>query len=239
MVEFGVVVFPGSNCELDCQHAVINLGYGCSRIWHEEESLEGIDCVIIPGGFSYGDYLRTGVIASLSPVMRSVKQFAFEGKPVIGICNGFQILAECGLIPGAFIRNSSLKFVCKWTHLRVENTNTPFTASLKKGDVLRIPVANGEGAFFCGKEELGEIERKKQVVFRYCSENGDITPQANPNGSVAGIAGICGEKKNLIGMMPHPERCYDEILGGKDGAEIFESVAGFVSKSTTGNTAVK
>ncbi len=229
MAEFGVVVFPGSNCDLDCESAVRRLGYGCARIWHGETSLEGIDCVIVPGGFSYGDYLRAGVMASLSPVMRSVKRFALEGKPVIGICNGFQILAESALVPGAFIKNRSLRFVCKWTHVRVENANTPFTASLSEGDVLRIPVANGEGAFFCDERELAEIEREKRVVFRYCSEDGEITPESNPNGSVANIAGVCGENLNPLGMMPHPERCCDQFLGGEDGAKIFESVAGFVS----------
>lgn len=229
MAEFGVVVFPGSNCDIDCERAVAGLGHKCARIWHEEENIDGIDCVIIPGGFSYGDYLRTGVMASLSPVMRSVKRFASEGKPVIGICNGFQILAECGLVPGAFIRNSSLRFVCKWVCVRVENTDTPFTASCEKGDVLRIPVANGEGAFFCGEKELKEIERKKRVVFRYCSENGETTPRANPNGSVANIAGVCGEQNNLLAMMPHPERCCNALLGGEDGAKIFNSVAEFVS----------
>lgn len=233
MVEFGVVVFPGSNCDFDCERAVTRLGHGCTRIWHEETSLEGIDCIIVPGGFSYGDYLRTGVIASLSPVMRSVKRFALEGKPVMGICNGFQILAECGLVPGAFVRNASLRFVCKWTHVRVESTDTPFTASLKVGDILRIPVANGEGAFFCGKGELEKIERKKQVVFRYCSESGGTEPEMNPNGSVSDIAGVCGEKGNLLGMMPHPERCCTPVLGGTDGAKIFESVAASISDNRT------
>ncbi len=230
MVEFGVVVFPGSNCDADCEKAVKRLGYGGVRIWHEETSLRGIDCIIIPGGFSYGDYLRTGVMASVSPVMESVKKFAREGKPVIGICNGFQILVESGLLPGAFTRNASLKFVCKWTYVRVENTDTPFTAAFKLGDVLQTPVANGEGAFFCSEDELGEIERKKQVVFRYCSESGEAAPGANPNGSVSDIAGVCGGGGNIIGMMPHPERCCNEILGGTDGAGIFESVAEFVSR---------
>ena len=230
MAEFGVVVFPGSNCDSDCENAVKQLGYGGVRIWHEETSLCGIDCVIIPGGFSYGDYLRTGVMASVSPVMESVKKFAREGKPVIGICNGFQILAESGLLPGAFIKNSSLKFVCKWTHVRVENVSTPFTAAFKRGDVLRIPVANGEGAFFCSGRKLGEIEEANQVVFRYCSENGEAVPRANPNGSVSNIAGVCGEGGNIVGMMPHPERCCDGVCGGTDGVGIFESVAQWVSR---------
>ncbi len=228
MPDFGVIVFPGSNCDADCLRAVKGLGYGGVSIWHEETSLDGIDCVVIPGGFSYGDYLRTGVMASLSPVMESVRSFAREGKPVIGICNGFQILAESGLVPGAFIRNSGLRFVCRWTYVRVENTDTPFTASLKKGDVLTIPVANGEGAFFCTENELGGMENEGRIVFKYCSEDGDITSEANPNGSVSNIAGVCGEKSNVLGMMPHPERCCDAVLGGTDGTAIFKSVADFI-----------
>lgn len=234
VAEFGVLVFPGSNCDADCVSAVRALGYGGVSVWHEETSLDGIDCVVIPGGFSYGDYLRTGVMASFSPVMESVKEFAGEGKPVIGICNGFQILTECGLVPGAFVRNSSLRFVCKWTHVRVENTQTPFTAEFKKGDVLRIPVANGEGAFFCSEDEAAEMESEGRVVLRYCTEDGEVTAGANPNGSVANIAGVCSTGGNLIGMMPHPERCCDKTLGGTDGAGIFESAARWVSKKCEG-----
>ncbi|WP_462137965.1 phosphoribosylformylglycinamidine synthase I [Candidatus Mycalebacterium sp.] len=230
MADFGVVVFPGSNCDEDCARAVRRLGHGSVKVWHEETSLGGIDCVIIPGGFSYGDYLRTGVMASFSPVMEEIRSFVRAGKPVIGICNGFQILAECGLLSGAFVRNSSLRFVCDWTYVRVENTGTPFTSAFKKGEVLRIPVANGEGAFFCREDKIAEMESKEQIVFRYCSADGDVTAEANPNGSVSAIAGVCGAA-NVLGMMPHPERCCDEVLGGDDGAGIFESVAEFISHS--------
>lgn len=229
MAEFGVVVFPGSNCDGDCARAVRRLGHGSVKVWHEETSLGGIDCVVIPGGFSYGDYLRTGVMASFSPVMEEVKKFARAGRPVIGICNGFQILTESGLLSGAFVRNSGLKFVCDWTHVRVENAGTPFTAGFKKGDVLRIPVANGEGAFFCADDEIPEMESEGRIVFRYCSPSGEIISEANPNGSVSNIAGVCGSV-NVLGMMPHPERCCNEVLGGTDGAGIFESVAEFVSR---------
>ena len=225
MAEFGVIVFPGSNCDEDCVRAVRGLGHGCVSVWHEETSLAGIDCVVIPGGFSYGDYLRAGVMASFSPVMGAVKSFAREGKPVLGICNGFQIMAEGGLLDGAFVRNSGLRFVCEWTYVRVENTRTPFTASLKEGDVLRIPVAHREGAFFCGGRRLEDMEDSGRVVFRYCSKDGEVCAASNPNGSVSNIAGVCSDGGNLVGMMPHPERCCDEIIGGTDGAAVFESVA--------------
>lgn len=230
MAEFGVVVFPGSNCDEDCVRAIRGLGHGCETVWHEETSLGGMDCVVIPGGFSYGDYLRAGVMASFSPVMAAVREFAQKGGPVIGICNGFQILAESGLLGGAFVRNSNLRFVCRWTYVRVESTRTPFTASLKEGDVLRIPVANREGAFFCGEERLKELENGGRVVFRYCSKDGEISSSANPNGSVSNIAGVCSEGGNLVGMMPHPERCCDRLIGGTDGAAVFESVAKWAGK---------
>ena len=229
MPSFGVVVFPGSNCDHDCYYALKNhYNQNCSYIWHEEKKLDGIDCLVIPGGFSYGDYLRTGSIARFSPIMDSIKQFANSGKPVIGICNGFQILVESGLLPGAFIYNSSLKFVCKWTHLVVENTDTPFTKNLKKGDILKIPVANGEGNYFTTGKALNDLKKNSNIVFRYCNTVGSTTKESNPNGSISNIAGICSEKKNVLGMMPHPERCYDEILGSEDGKLIFESVIAWI-----------
>lgn len=223
MADFGVLVFPGSNCDRDCVRAIRGLGHGCVSVWHEEKSLDGIDCVVVPGGFSYGDYLRAGVMASFSPVMEALRQFACDGKPVIGICNGFQILVESGLLPGAFVRNSSLRFVCKWIHVCVENIRTPFTSSLKEGEVLRIPVANREGSFFCDDADAEKM--RERVVFRYCSSEGEVCDEANPNGSVSNIAGVCSDTGNLIGMMPHPERCCDELIGGTDGAAIFESAA--------------
>jgi len=225
MLKFGVIVFPGSNCDHDCYSLVKHvLGHECEFIWHEDKDLSGFDCVILPGGFSYGDYLRTGSIASLSLIMKAVQEFAENGGPVIGICNGFQVLLESGLLPGSLIKNSSLKFVCKWTYVRVENTDTPFTKYLNIGDVLKIPVAHGEGNYFCSKEDLKNLEEGAEIVFRYCDENGEITPRSNPNGSVGNIAGICNKRGNILGMMPHPERCSEELLGGINGVLIFESL---------------
>jgi len=225
MLKFGVIVFPGSNCDHDCYSMVKHvLGHECEFIWHEDKDLSGFDCVILPGGFSYGDYLRTGSIASLSSIMKAVQEFAENGGPVIGICNGFQVLLESGLLPGSLIKNSSLKFVCKWTYVRVENTDTPFTKYLNIGDVLKIPVAHGEGNYFCSKEDLKNLEEGAEIVFRYCDENGEITPRSNPNGSVGNIAGICNKRGNILGMMPHPERCSEELLGGINGVLIFESL---------------
>lgn len=232
MPRFGVVVFPGSNCDHDCYYVIKKfLSQDCEYIWHEETDLDGFDCVVIPGGFSYGDYLRTGSIARFSPVMGSVIKFAEEGKPVIGICNGFQILVESGILKGAFIKNSSLKFVCRWTNLLVENTDTPFTRNLKKGDVLRIPVANGEGNFYMTDDRLNTLKDSAQIVFRYCDEEGRPVPGSNPNGSVYNIAGICNTGLNVLGMMPHPERSYDDIIGGSDGRLIFESVISWIQSN--------
>ncbi|MGD9652783.1 MAG: phosphoribosylformylglycinamidine synthase subunit PurQ [Candidatus Dadabacteria bacterium] len=225
MYRFAVIVFPGSNCDHDCYHAVKHvLGEGCEFVWHEEGDLSGFDAVIVPGGFSYGDYLRTGSIASLSPVMKAVADFASRGGPVIGICNGFQILVEAGLLPGALIRNSSLRFVCKWVDIRVERNDTPFTCNLEVGDVLRIPVAHGEGNYFTTEAGLRELKDESRVVFRYVTPEGEATAEANPNGSIDNIAGICNEEGNVLGLMPHPERCAEELLGGEDGKLIFESI---------------
>jgi len=229
MPRFGVIVFPGSNCDYDCYNALKNiLTFDCGYIWHEEQDLSEFDCIVIPGGFSYGDYLRTGSIARFSPVMESVRSFAENGKPVIGICNGFQILVESGILPGAFLKNNSLKFVCKWTYLSIENTNTPFTFSLKQGEVLKIPVAHGEGNYFIEDQYLESLISASQVVFRYSDEKGEANTLSNPNGSVYNIAGICNSNGNVLGMMPHPERSCEELIGGSDGRLIFESVYSWI-----------
>jgi phosphoribosylformylglycinamidine synthase len=225
MLKFGILVFPGSNCDHDCYHVIKHiLGQEADFVWHEETDLDSYDCIVIPGGFSYGDYLRTGSIASLSPIMGSVKKYALTGAPVIGICNGFQVLVEAGLLPGSFLRNRSLKFVCKWVHLRVENNNCVFTSELKKDDVLKIPVAHGDGNYYCSEKDLSELEENSQILFRYCGQDGKITDESNPNGSLNNIAGIINKEGNVLGMMPHPERCSDMLLGGDDGKVIFESI---------------
>ena len=229
MPKFGVVVFPGSNCDHDCYHVIKSIfDQDCEYIWHQQTDIDEFDCIVVPGGFSYGDYLRTGSIARFSPVMKSVKKLADEGKPVIGICNGFQILVESGILSGAFIKNSSLKFVCRWTNLLVENTDTPFTSNLKKGDIVRIPVANGEGNFYATDAQLENLKTGSQVVFRYCDIEGNTDSDANPNGSIYNIAGICNPECNVLGMMPHPERSCDEVIGGTDGKIIFESVIAWI-----------
>ncbi len=229
MANFGVVVFPGSNCDRDCYHVLRDfLSQSCEYIWHLETCLDGLDCILIPGGFSYGDYLRTGSIARFSPVMEAVKEFAEDGKPVIGICNGFQILVESGMLQGAFIKNSSLKFVCKWINLVVENTNTPFTCNLRKGDILRVPIANGEGNYYVSDEQFKYLIDDSRVVFRYCDDKGNITDDANPNGSAHNVAGICNSGHNVLGMMPHPERASHSTTGGSQGRLIFESVISWV-----------
>jgi phosphoribosylformylglycinamidine synthase subunit PurQ / glutaminase len=229
MPRFAVIVFPGSNCDHDCHYVLSEVfNQDCDLVWHEETDLNNYDCIVIPGGFSYGDYLRTGAIARFSPVMNYVIEFAESGKPVIGICNGFQILVESGLLPGGFIRNSSLKFVCKWVYVKVVNTSTPFTGMCKKDDILRIPVANGEGNYFIAQSDLEQYINNSQIVLRYCSPEGEITDSDNPNGSTYNIAGMCNEKGNVLGMMPHPERCCEKVLGGEDGKIIFESVLDYI-----------
>jgi len=225
MLKFGIVVFPGSNCDHDCYHTIKHvLDYDARFVWHEETDLSGYDCIIIPGGFSYGDYLRTGSIASLSPIMKSVSDYASAGGPVIGICNGFQVLVEAGLLPGSLMKNASLKFICKWVNLRLENNSTLFTSNMKKGGVLRMPVAHGEGNYFCTDEDLKELHANSQIVFRYSNPEGEVTDEANPNGSLENIAGISNKEGNVLGMMPHPERCSESLMGGEDGRAIFESL---------------
>ncbi len=224
-MKFGVVVFPGSNCDLDCYHVISEvLGHPVSYVWHKERNLEGFDCIILPGGFSYGDYLRTGAIARFSPVMEAVSTFAARGGLVLGICNGFQILLEAGLLPGAMRRNDCLQFRCQDVYLRVENNATPFTCLFKPGEVVKMPIAHGEGNYYVDAATLARLKEKGQVVFRYSTPEGAATPEANPNGSLENIAGICNEAGNVLGMMPHPERCAEEILGGTAGKRLFLSI---------------
>lgn len=233
-MRFGVVVFPGTNCEMDTYHALKEaIGVDVRYIWHQDRDLSGFDAVVIAGGFSYGDYLRTGAIARFSPVMEAIAEFAGQGKPVLGICNGFQILCEAGLLPGALQRNAHLKFRCHWTHLRVENANTAFTGLAEVGQVLRVPVNHGEGNYFADPETLAELNRNGQVLFRYASPDGEVTPEASPNGSLENIAGIMNRQGNVMGMMPHPERACELILGSEDGKLIFQSVVNYLMGRTT------
>ncbi len=221
---FAVVVFPGSNCDHDAYHAVKHvLGQDARFVWHKETSLAGVDVVILPGGFSHGDYLRTGAIARFSPVMRSVEAFAEAGGPVLGICNGFQMLLECGLLPGAMLRNRDVKFHCEFVGVRVERADTPFTRQCTVGQVLQIPIAHGEGNYFAPPETIDVLERDGRVVFRYATADGRVTPEASPNGSINNIAGICNERRNVVGLMPHPERACERILGSTDGLALFAS----------------
>ena len=229
---FAVVVFPGSNCDHDAYHATKHvLGQQARFVWHKETSLGDADVVILPGGFSHGDYLRTGAIARFSPVMGPVRAFAESGRPVIGICNGFQILLECGLLPGAMLRNRDLKFHCEHVHVRVERTDTPFTSLCPAGQVLKLPIAHGEGNYFAPQETIDELEQQGRVIFRYCTPSGDVTDQANPNGSLDGIAGICSERRNVVGLMPHPERACEGAVGSSDGLVLFESVVHALSRN--------
>jgi phosphoribosylformylglycinamidine synthase subunit PurQ / glutaminase len=224
-MKFAVVVFPGSNCDHDAYHAVHHvLGQEAAFVWHKETSLAGADIVILPGGFSHGDYLRTGAIARFSPIMATVAQFAREGGPVLGICNGFQILLEAGMLPGAMLRNRDLKFHCEHVGLRVEQIDTPFTSRASVGQVLRLPIAHGEGNYYAGPEVIMTLEESRRVIFRYCDPDGRITDTANPNGSLNNIAGICNEARNVVGLMPHPERACESALGSADGLVLFDSV---------------
>jgi len=224
-MKIAVVQFPGSNCDQDCLRALTDgLQVPAEYLWHKETSLSGFDAVVLPGGFSYGDYLRCGAIARFSPIMKAVITAASDGMPVIGVCNGFQILCEAGLLPGALIRNSSLRFVCKPVWLRVETGDTPFTAKIKQGTVLRMPVAHGEGSYFADVRTIDALEANHRVVFRYVDQSGNETPASNPNGSLRNIAGICNEARNVVGMMPHPDRAWDPNLGSEDGKLIFGSL---------------
>jgi phosphoribosylformylglycinamidine synthase I len=223
-MKFGIVVFPGSNCDHDAYHAAKHvLGQDAEFLWHKDTDLKGSEVLILPGGFSYGDYLRTGAIARFSPIMREVQSFAAGGGPVLGVCNGFQILLEAGLIPGAMLRNRSVKFVCEHVHIRVEQTDTPFTCAARKGQVLRIPIAHGEGNYFATPDVLAKLDANRQVIFRYTTAHGEVTDDANPNGSANNIAGLCNEARNVVGLMPHPERACEPTLGSADGLVILES----------------
>jgi len=226
-MKFGVIVFPGSNCDHDAYHVISkHVGQPVDFIWHRDTDLRGYDAVIIPGGFSYGDYLRAGALARFSPVMNSVKEFAAKGNLVLGICNGFQILCEAGLLPGALIRNRELHFVCAHVNVRVESINTPFTHELKPGSILSLPIAHAEGNYVCDDQTLAELHREDRIIFRYCDRDGQITDEANSNGSRDNIAGICNQKRNVLGLMPHPERACEDLLGSSDGREVFRSLAG-------------
>jgi phosphoribosylformylglycinamidine synthase len=226
-MKFGVLVFPGSNCDHDTYHVVASLAQQpVTFLWHDSPSLENCDAILVPGGFAYGDYLRTGAIARFSPVMQSVRKFAADGGLVLGICNGFQILCEAGLLPGALMRNAGLKYICKQVYLRTESANTPFTQTLQPGEVLKIPIGHMEGNYFCDQATLDELHRANRIVFRYATPSGEIAASANPNGSLENIAGICSPGGNVVGMMPHPERSSEPELGGIDGMKIFHSMVG-------------
>ncbi len=224
-MKFGVVTFPGSNCDYDSYAAVkFVLGEEVDFLWHKSSDLAGSDVVILPGGFSYGDYLRSGAIARFSPIMESVIRFANDGGLVIGICNGFQVLTECGLLPGALMRNRGLRFRERFIYMRVEQTNTAFTRACSRGEVLKIPIAHGDGNYYNFDDDIRKLEDNGQIIFRYCDSRGEVTDQANPNGSLNAIAGIINEQGNVLGLMPHPERAVESILGSSDGLKIFESI---------------
>ena len=234
----GVVIFPGSNCDRDTHRALsslnnmVDLRGSCSVkfLWHNDYELDDVDLIVLPGGFSYGDYLRTGAFARFSPIMKAVVGFANKGGLVLGICNGFQILLEANLLPGAMLPNSSLRFICDWVDIRVENSDTPFTYGMKKGDILKMPIAHFEGNFFADDNKINEIENDNSVVFRYCDVRGEVNLKSNPNGSINNIAGIMNKRGNVLGMMPHPERASDDILGSNDGKGIFISALNWLKR---------
>ena len=238
-MKFAVVVFPGSNCDHDAYHAAKHvLGQDAEFVWHKETTLKGADVVVLPGGFSHGDYLRTGAIARFSPVMDAVKAFAAAGGPVLGICNGFQILLEAGLLPGAMLRNADLKFHCEHVNVRVEATDTPFTKLCREGQVLSLPIAHGEGNYFAAPDVLRELEEQRRIIFRYTTAAGAITAGSNPNGSARNVAGICNERRNVVGLMPHPERACERPLGSADGLVLFDSVIASLRSSTAESVTV-
>lgn len=228
-MRLGVVIFPGSNCDRDCVHVLRQvLGREVVELWHGDLTIDEVDAVILPGGFAYGDYLRAGAVAATSPIMPAVRAFATSGGPVLGICNGFQVLLEAGMLPGAMLRNRVLKFQCKTVHIRVESTRTPFTRGLREGQVLRMPIAHGEGNYFAPDPLLATIQESEQVVFRYCDSHGRVGAEANPNGSLNNIAGVCSPQGNVLGLMPHPERASEEILGSADGRMLFASLVAWL-----------
>ncbi|MGC8579193.1 MAG: phosphoribosylformylglycinamidine synthase subunit PurQ [bacterium] len=223
-IRAGVVVFPGTNCDRDTYHALQITGFDADYVWYERKSLKDYQLVVIPGGFSYGDYLRAGALARFSPIMETIKRYIEKKGLVLGICNGFQILLEAMILPGAMLRNTTLKFICRDVYIRVERTDTPFTSLYKKGEVIRIPIAHAEGNYYGNSQTIDQIERKKQVVFRYVDEHGNPTEYSNPNGSINNIAGICNADGNVLAMMPHPERASEMLLGSEDGKRIFVSI---------------
>ncbi|HDL04748.1 MAG TPA: phosphoribosylformylglycinamidine synthase subunit PurQ [candidate division Zixibacteria bacterium] len=227
-MKFGVVTFPGSNCDYDAYAAAKLIGQDVEFLWHQSDDLKDSDVVILPGGFSYGDYLRSGAIARFSPIMKSVIEFAATGGLVIGICNGFQVLVESGLLPGALMRNEHLRFSCKYVYIRVERNENAFTMACQPGDILKIPIAHKDGNYYNFQGDLEEIKSKNQVLFRYCDRDGNITQESNPNGSMYNIAGITNERGNVVGMMPHPERAVEDILGSSDGLKVFQSVKKYI-----------
>jgi phosphoribosylformylglycinamidine synthase I len=230
-MKFGGVVFPGSNCDQDCFYVVKDvLKQPVEYIWHKETKLDSFDCIVLPGGFSYGDYLRTGAIARFSPVMDAIIDFAEKSGVVIGICNGFQILLEAGLLPGAMLRNAKLHFICKYVYIKTENTNTPFTNLCKRNQVLKIPIAHNEGNYYIDGEDLKNLEKNRQIAFRYCRQDGTMDKDSNPNGALDNIAGITNKEGNVLGIMPHPEGCSEQELGSEDGFLIFKSMVGWLNK---------
>jgi len=226
-MKFGVVILPGSNCDHDALHVTKDvLGAEAEPLWHKDTDLKGADCVIVPGGFAYGDYLRAGALAKFAPIMEPIRRHAAAGGLVLGICNGFQVLTEVGLLPGALMRNQHLRFLGRDVLIRVEETATPFTSLYESGQIFRVPIAHGEGNYYADEETLDALERNRQVIFRYCDEEGRLTSDANPNGSARSIAGICNRGRNVLGLMPHPERCSESILGHATGLLMFKSIAG-------------
>ena len=224
-MKFGVLVFPGSNCDHDTYNVIAEVAQQpVTMLWHASEDLQGCDAILVPGGFAYGDYLRTGAIARFAPIMQSVSKFAASGGLVLGICNGFQILCETGLLPGALMRNAGLKYICKQVHLRTETTDSPFTSNLRKGQVLQMPIGHMEGNYFCDDATLRQMQQQDRIAFRYSTPEGEVTAAANPNGSLDNIAGILNEGRNVLGMMPHPDRSSESLLGSADGLRIFESM---------------
>ncbi|HEY4952153.1 MAG TPA: phosphoribosylformylglycinamidine synthase subunit PurQ [Verrucomicrobiae bacterium] len=236
-MNFAVLQFPASNCDQDCVHAVRVFGHSANLVWHKETSLGNADAVIIPGGFSYGDYLRTGAIARFSPIMQTVQKFADDGGLVLGVCNGFQILCEAGMLPGALIRNRDLQFHCEQVFLKTGNFETPFTGKIPRDAILKIPIAHGEGCYFADEATLSQLKANHQILWQYCDAKGELTESANPNGSLLNIAGICNERRNIAGLMPHPDRASETILGSADGGFIIESLIAALQKKTAVLTA--
>ncbi len=229
---FAIVVFPGSNCDHDCYHVIKHVcGADAGFVWHKETSLgKDVNVIVLPGGFSHGDYLRAGAIARFSPIMQAVSDFAAAGGPVIGICNGFQILLEAGLLPGAMLSNKNLKFICKDVYIKVKNTNTPFTSTLREGQILKIPIAHAQGNYYADVQTIDKLKQHNSIAFTYCKSDGEENGDGNPNGSILNIAGITNSAGNVVGMMPHPERCSEEILSNTDGRAIFESALQYIKK---------